>query len=231
MYTPLPITQWAVEDRPREKLLQRGIDSLTDAELIAILLSTGTREASALDLARNLLQEFGDLPQLARGKVKELTRIKGIGTAKAIGLVAAFELGRRKSRQGQHRVKVSSSADAARYLCGKLEDREQEVFCVLFLNRNNEIKGEQILFQGGVAATIVDPKLVFKAALTELASSIIVAHNHPSGNLKASKADIAITRKLAVSGELLGIQLLDHLIISSQGYYSFADDGMMSDLR
>ncbi|MEM7660049.1 MAG: DNA repair protein RadC [Bacteroidota bacterium] len=227
MYSPLPITQWALEDRPREKLLQRGIDSLTNAELIAILLGTGTKELSALDLGRTLLKEFGGLSEVARANVKELTRIKGIGTAKAIGLVAAFEMGRRKSIELHTFPKIRSSAEVARYFCGKLEDRTQEIFCVLFLNRNHEIKGEKILFQGGVAATVVDPKIVFKEAVNELASAIIVAHNHPSGNLKASQADIDITRKLHAGGKLLGISLLDHLIISSRGYFSFADEGLL----
>jgi DNA repair protein RadC len=226
-YNNLPIKAWAVEDRPREKLMQRGIEALTDAELIALLLATGTRNLSAIDLARNLLQETGGLHQLARCNVRELTRIKGIGKAKAIGLVAAFELGRRKNLNAQPEVKVTSSDIVADYLTPKLHDLNQEVFYVLFLNRNNIIKAEKMIFKGGVSATIIDPKLIFREAVHHLASAIIVAHNHPSGNLNPSKSDLETTRKLVEGGKLFDIHVLDHIIISNRGHYSFADHGMI----
>ncbi len=222
-----PISNWALEDRPREKLLQRGIGALTDAELIAIIIGSGSRELSALGLAQHILKQIGSLPALARSQVNELTQIKGIGPAKAISLVATFELGRRKSQPQAKKFRISSSASAAEYLTPLLEDQEQEIFYVLFLNRNHEIESEKEIFRGGIASTIVDPKLVFREAIHRLASSIIVAHNHPSGNLKPSQADIQITQKLKQGSQLFDINLLDHLIISRKGYFSFADEGLL----
>lgn len=230
-YTHLPITAWAAEDRPREKMLTRGTAALTDAELLAIILGQGTASKdgrmSALDLARKLLDETGGLDRLARSSIKELTRHKGIGNAKAIAIVAAFELGRRKSSAVYDPFRVKDSASVARYLQARLADHSQEVFIVLFFNRNNELLGEKQIFQGGVSATIIDSKLVYKEALNHLASAIIVAHNHPSGNLRPSQADLNITRQLKAAGELFDIQLLDHLIVSFRGYYSFADEGIL----
>ncbi len=230
-YTHLPITAWALEDRPREKMLQKGLASLTDAELLAIILGQGTvtkeGRMSALDLARHLIESSGGLDRLARSSVKELTRHKGIGNAKAIAIVAAFELGRRKASATYDPFRVTDSAGIARYLQARLSDHSQEVFIALFFNRNNELLGEKQIFQGGVSATIIDSKLVYKEAINHLASAIIVAHNHPSGNLRPSQADLNITRQLKAAGELFDIQLLDHLIVSFRGYYSFADEGML----
>ncbi|MEM6764846.1 MAG: DNA repair protein RadC [Bacteroidota bacterium] len=226
-YTRLPITSWAEEDKPREKLLKRGISSLTDAELLGILFGTGTREVSAIDLGRKVLEEVGNLHQLARTDVRELMKIKGIGKAKAVTLVSAFELARRKGISAAERIKISSSESVANYLSPKLEDLNQEVFYLLFLNRNNEIKAEKMIFQGGVSATVIDPKIVFKEAINHLASAMIVAHNHPSGNLTPSKADHESTRKLVAAGKLFDIHVLDHIIISIKGYYSFADHGLI----
>ena len=227
MYNRKPINRWAVEDRPREKLLQRGIGALTDAELIAILLSTGTKEYSAIDLGRNILTHTGGLQQLARSRVEELIKIKGIGKAKAVSLVAAFELGRRKAWREVQELQITQSDVAADYLIPLLSDFDQEVFHVLFLNRNNVLIAEKQIFKGGVSATVIDPKLVFKEAVNHLASSIIIAHNHPSGSLTPSRADIEITKKLSEGGKLFDIQLLDHLIVSGKGFYSFADNGML----
>lgn len=226
-YVNIPITQWALEDRPREKMLKRGIDALTDAELIAILLGSGTQEMSAIDLGRKVLTEVGTLGQLARSSVAELTRIKGIGPAKAITLVTAFELGRRKGIAPDQILRITSAESAANHLIPKLSDQSQEVFYVLFLNRNNEVKAEKPIFRGGVSATVIDPKIVFREAINQLASAIIIAHNHPSGNLSPSQADIQITRKLVQGGKFFDIKVLDHLIISHRGYFSFADEGMM----
>ncbi|MEM6346003.1 MAG: DNA repair protein RadC [Bacteroidota bacterium] len=222
-----PITHWALEDRPREKLLQRGLGALTDAELLAIIIGSGSRELSALGLAQHILNQTGGLADLARAQVTELTHIKGIGPAKAISIVATFELGRRKSLPQNKKFRVSGSSSAAQYLSPILQDQNQEVFYVLFLNRNHEIESEKEIFRGGIASTIVDPKLVFREAIHRLASSIIVAHNHPSGNLKPSQADIQITQKLQKGSQLFDITLLDHLIISQKGYFSFADEGLM----
>ena len=226
-YQQIPITAWAAEDRPREKLMQRGIGALNDAELIAILLGSGSREQSAIDLARHLLKETGGLAGLARSSFKALTRFNGIGPAKAISVVSAFELGRRKEYAHPERIKVTQSGIAARYLQPKLADEEREVFYLLFLNRNNEITGEQRIFTGGISATVIDPKLIFREAMLHLASGLIVAHNHPSGNLTPSRADLNITRKLREAGKLIDMPVLDHLIISHRGFYSFADEGQM----
>lgn len=223
-----PITSWALEDRPREKLLQRGLGALTDAELIAILLRSGTPELSAIALARQMLETWGTLPQIAQASITELMQVKGIGEAKAMSLVAAFELGRRKGAADHARLKITSSAMAASYLSSKLGDLPHEVFMVLFLNQKNEIKAEKQMFHGGVSSTTVDPKMVFKEAMLQLASSIIVSHNHPSGNPKPSAADIRITRKLVAGAAVCDIRMLDHIIVSSSSYYSFADEGLLN---
>ena len=224
-YKQIPIKNWALEDRPREKLLQRGIEALTDAELIAILLSTGTREMSAIDLAREILTKTGDLNRLARAQVNELTQIKGIGKAKAISIQVAFELGRRKSSLISPIFRFTNSKDVADFVAPKLEDLDREVFYAIFLNRNNEVIADKEIFSGGVSATIIDPRIIFREAIHHLASGLIFAHNHPSGNLTPSQADINITEKLRKGGKVFDINVLDHLIISSRGYYSFADEG------
>lgn len=226
-YTPIKIKSLAKEDRPREKLLQRGIGALTDAELVAIILGSGSQEKSAIQLAQEILQARGGLGPLARCGVEELTHFKGIGPAKAISLVTAFELGRRKVMATAERFRITSSADAARYLQPRLCDLSQEVFCVLSLNRNHEIISEKQLFKGGVSATVIDPKVVFREAFVNRASAMIVAHNHPSGSLRPSSADVNITHKLVRGGDLFDLPVLDHLIISHRGYYSFADEGML----
>jgi len=223
----IPIKHWDVEDRPREKLLKRGAAALTDAELVAILLSTGTREMSAIDLARLVLKERGGLRQLGRSSVAALTKIRGIGKAKALTLVAAFELAKRKNAVQAEEVRFTGSATVFQYLHPKLADLEQEVFYLLCLNRKNVVKAEKAIFKGGVSTTIIDYKLIFKEAFVHLASALIVAHNHPSGTLKPSKADISITQRLVKMGKLMEIPILDHLIITQDGYYSFADAGML----
>lgn len=226
-YTTKPITDWALEDRPREKLLQRGVDALTDAEILAILIGSGTRSLSAIDLARHILDQMGGLDGLVRCSVKQLTGIKGIGPAKAISIVSAFELARRRQLVEKKVFRITDSTSTAAYLQPRMEDLDREVFHVLFLNRNNELLTEETMFVGGVASTIIDPKIVFRSALQHLSSAIIVAHNHPSGSLRPSGADREITRKLVKAGELFDIVVLDHLIISSRGFYSFADAGEM----
>ncbi|MCI4670834.1 MAG: DNA repair protein RadC [Bacteroidia bacterium] len=222
-----PIKSWSLEERPREKLSKRGISALTDVELIAILLRSGNRETSAIGLAQVLLEEVGGLEKLAKASLQVLVQIKGIGDAKAMSLIAAFELSRRKTAFFPEKVKISSSLIAARYLMAKLGDFSQEVFYVLFLNRNNEVEAEKQLFVGGVAATIIDPKVVFREAILHLASGLIIAHNHPSGNLVPSQADIQITKKIQQGADYFDIRLLDHVIVSDRSYYSFADEGKL----
>lgn len=227
-YTHNTIKDWALEDRPREKLLQRGIEALTDTELLAILLASGTRDQSAIDLAREMLETVGGLPQLAQANVAELTGFKGVGKAKAITIITAFEIGRRKLMKISEAPRLTHSESVAHYLAPRLADLKQEVFYVLFLNRNNEIIAEKQIFRGGVSATIIDPRIIFREAIHHLASAIILSHNHPSGNLTPSQADIEITRKLVSGGKVFDIQVLDHIIVSARGYYSFADQGLLS---
>jgi DNA repair protein RadC len=223
------IKSWATEDRPREKLLLKGIDSLTTAELIAILIGSGNRKESAVDLSRRILQSFQqDLREIAKVNIKDLTAFNGIGEAKAISILAALELGRRIQGAGvKDKPQVTCSNDAYQYLKHRLEDLTYEEFWVLLLNRNNRITKAEKISKGGVAGTVVDAKIIFKHALEELSSAIILCHNHPSGNLKPSREDLRITKKLQEAGKVLDIKVLDHIIISQHGYYSFMDEGDM----
>jgi DNA repair protein RadC len=225
----LNIKSWSPEDRPREKLILKGTSALSDAELIAILLGSGTTTLSAVDLAKKILQGVNyNLHDLARVSVKDLMKVKGIGEAKAITIVAALELGRRrKESDPEEKPKITSSRDAYDIVKAHLLDLPHEEFWVILLNRANRVTRKHQISQGGVAGTVADPKIIFKYALDDLASGIIIAHNHPSGNLTASQADIDLTRKLKEGGKLLEIQVLDHLIVAGQKYFSFADEGLI----
>lgn len=224
---PLTIRAWSPEDRPREKLLLKGTAALTEAELIAILIGSGTAKTSAVELAKKILMQVNNnLNELARLTTKDLMKIKGIGEAKAITIVAALELGRRrKEQEPEEKPKINSSRDAFNLIKGDLMDLSHEEFWVLLLNRSNRVVKKKRVSEGGVAGTVADPKIIYRLALEELASGIIVAHNHPSGNLAASTSDVELTRKLKEAGKFLEIQLLDHLIIANNKYYSFADEG------
>jgi DNA repair protein RadC len=226
---PLNIKSWSPEDRPREKLLMKGTSALSDAELIAILLGSGTTTLSAVDLSKNILKGVNNnLHDLARLSVKDLMKVKGIGEAKAISIIAALELGRRrKELDPEEKPRVASSKDGFEILKSHLLDLPHEEFWILLLNRANRVMRKVQISQGGVAGTVADPKIIFKCALEELASGIIIAHNHPSGNLNASQADIDLTKKVKEGAKLLEIQLLDHLIIAGQKYFSFADEGLL----
>ncbi|MCC2547657.1 DNA repair protein RadC [Hymenobacter sp. BT175] len=223
------IKSWAEEDRPREKLLLKGRAALSDAELLAILLGSGTAKLSAVDVAKLILAATGnDLNELARLSIKELMRHKGIGEAKAITIVAALELGRRrKDADAAARAIITCSRDIYHVIRPHLQDLPHEEFWVVLLNRANRVMRKVSISRGGVAGTVADPKLIFKEALEQLASSIILVHNHPSGNRSPSTADIALTRKLKEGGMLLDLPILDHLIYTDQGYYSFADEGLL----
>lgn len=225
----LGIKQWAEEDRPREKLILKGKASLSDAELIAILLGSGTRTLTAVDLAKQVLNGSGnDLHQLARLSVKELQKYKGIGEAKAINIVSALELGRRrKEAEILKRPVISSSNDVYSYIRPELMDQPHEEFWLILLKRNNEVIRKLQISRGGVSGTIVDPKIIFNRALEELASGLIMVHNHPSGNIKPSQQDIRLTKKIKQAGEFLEIPVLDHLIFTNDGYFSFADESML----
>ncbi len=226
---PIPIKHWSPEDRPREKLLLKGTSALSDAELIAILIGTGSSKLSALDLAKRILDGAEhQLHMLAKMTAKDLTRINGIGPAKAITIVAALELGRRRKETDiREKPKVGSSREAYDVICGELMDLPHEEFWVLLLNRANRLIRKQRVSEGGVSGTVADPKVIYKTALDHLASGIIVVHNHPSGNRTASQSDIDLTKKLKEAGKFLEIQMLDHLIVCGPKYFSFADEGML----
>lgn len=223
-----PIHQWAENDRPREKLLQQGSRSLSDPELIAILIGSGTAGHSALQIGRKILASVqNDLHALARLQTGDLLAFKGVGPARAVVIAAALELGRRRQLSNPlERVVIRSSNDAYHCLGPTLADLPHEEFWVLLLNRANQVIGTRQISKGGIAGTVVDAKLVFRAALMAGASSLILMHNHPSGNLRPSQADIDLTRKLRDAARGLDLQILDHLIIAGSGYTSLADDGL-----
>jgi DNA repair protein RadC len=223
------IKQWAKDDRPREKLLMKGPETLSDSELLAILIVNGTRQKSALDLAKDVLQlGKNNLPELGKLTVKELMKIKGIGEAKAIAIVAAMELGRRRQAlASREKSIITSSSDVASYLQTLLKDHRREVFAVLFLNRANKINHFEIISEGGMTGTVADPRIILKKALEEDAVSLILCHNHPSGSLKPSRADEELTLKIKEAAKYFDIKVLDHLIVSEDGYYSFADEGIL----
>lgn len=228
-YQSIRISALAEEDRPREKLLLRGKAHLSDAELIAILIGSGTQHLSAVDLSRHILKSVDhDLAQLAKLTVNDLKKFKGIGEAKAISIVSALELGRRrKDSEPQKKAKITSSADVYRLMRQEMQDESVEYFYVLFLNRSNLVIKKQLISQGGTSATIADPKLIFKFGIEQLANALILVHNHPSGNLKPSAADISLTKKLCLVGKNLELPVLDHVIFTDVGYFSFADEGMI----
>ena len=226
----LNIKSWAEEDRPREKLLFKGKKQLTDAELLAIILGSGNREESALALAQRILQAYhADLNELGRCSVKELIqRFNGVGEAKAIAIIAALELGQRRQLLPlQKRPQISSSKDAYLALAPLLQDLTTEEFWILLLNQSNRMLGRERVSSGGISTTVVDARVVFKKALEYNAASMILCHNHPSGSLRPSQADLDLTQQLRKAGLQLDILVQDHLIVSETGYYSFADEGLM----
>jgi len=229
-YTSHALTTWAVEERPREKVMANGIQYLSDAELLAILLGSGTRNQTAVGLARIILKSAGNsLQELGRQSISELIRIKGVGPAKAITLLAAMELGRRRAgMQHAEKLPVKSSQTVFKIFHPLLGDLDHEEFWLLMLNRANRVLGRYKVSQGGLSGTVIDTRIILKKALDNLASSIIVCHNHPSGNMQPSEADVQITGKLKKAAEMLEIKLLDHVIIADKSYFSFADEGLIS---
>ncbi len=223
-----PIAAWAEEDRPREKMLLKGKHALSDAELLAILLGSGTVGHSAVALAREILHSVEhNLYELGKRSVADLRRFKGIGEAKAITIAAALELGRRRQLSDlRERPRIVSSRDAFQQIAPLINDLHHEEFWVLMLNKANEMVARERLSTGGMAGTVVDVKMVFRVALDARAAAVVAIHNHPSGSVQPSQADIDLTRRLRKAGELLELPLLDHLIVSERGYYSFADEGM-----
>ncbi|WMJ75031.1 DNA repair protein RadC [Cytophagaceae bacterium ABcell3] len=227
--TSLKIPSWAEEDRPREKLLLKGRNALSDAELIAILIGSGTVSMSAVDVSKLILKEAGnDLNELAKYSVKDLQKFKGIGEAKAIAIVSALELGRRRKEQvSMQKSVITCSKDVYNVMKPHMLDLPHEEFWIVLLNRANHVMKKVPISSGGITGTVADPKIIFKAALENLACSVILVHNHPSGNLKPSDADLRLTTKLKQAGAFLEIPVLDHIIFTDHSYYSFADEGTL----
>tara|TARA_R100001369_G_scaffold92445_1_gene137586 strand:+ start:1141 stop:1839 length:699 start_codon:yes stop_codon:yes gene_type:complete len=227
--TSFSIKNWSEDDRPREKLLQKGRTALSDAELIAILISSGSREESAVSLSQRILASAeNNLNQLGKLTIKDLMQFKGIGEAKAITIAAALELGRRR-RAGEalNRKKITSSQSVFELMQPIIGELPHEEFWIVYLNNSNKVLQTSQLSKGGITGTLVDVRLAFKNALQLGAVAIILAHNHPSGTLKPSQPDIKLTQKLKTAGESLDIKVLDHLIITEKAYFSFADESMM----
>lgn len=220
---------WSEEDRPREKLLLKGKFSLTNAELIAILIGSGTASVSAVELSRQMLSSVSNnLIELSKLTVDDLQQFKGIGQAKAIAIVAALELGkRRRSEEGIQRKQITNSQEVFEYLQFTLSDAPYEAFWVVMLNRANQVIRTAKISDGGMTGTVADPKRIYKLALDSHASGLILCHNHPSGNVKPSDADVRLTTKLRKAGELLDISVTDHLILGDNKYFSFRDEGLM----
>lgn len=223
------IKDWAEDDRPREKMLRKGNSALSDAELITILLQSGNAQKSALDLAKEVLQLGNhNLAQLGKLSAKDFQKIKGIGLAKGITLAAALELGRRRQlSEGMVRKEINSSRSAADILSPLMSDLLQENFCVLCLSMSNKLLHYEFVSSGGLTSTVVDVRVILKTAIHNMASRLIIAHNHPSGNPKPSGPDRLITEKLKNAAALMDIDLIDHIIIADQQYFSFADEGLL----
>lgn len=228
--TKLPITAWAEDDRPREKLLLKGRHVLSDAELLAIILGSGNRHETAVDLSKRMLAFYnGSLDSLARLSVSELQQFSGVGEAKAVSVIAALELGRRRKTvtADSDEDYIRASSDSYRMIRPVLEDHDHEQFWMLMINRSNKLIRKELISKGGMNATIVDPKVVYRNALMHGAAGIVLCHNHPSGNVRPSESDIRLTRRLREAAAILEIVLLDHIIIGTNTYFSFADDGIL----
>lgn len=222
------IKDWPESERPREKLMKHGAGALTDAELIAILIGSGTSKVTAVDLARRLFVEHKNLRELAGMSVADLKKYKGIGTARAVGVVSAFELARRlNAREDEQPPIVRSPQDIADRYIPKLRDLKKEVFLVLLLNSANRIMKEVKVSEGSLNASVVHPREVFKAAIDELAAAVILVHNHPSGNRTPSSEDIALTKQILEAGKVVGISVHDHIIIAGGSYTSFAEESLL----
>jgi DNA repair protein RadC len=227
--TSTSIKNWAAEDRPREKLVQHGANTLTNAELLAILINNGHKSKSAVELAREVLQlGNNNLKELGKLPVQQIQGIKGIGEAKAIVIAAALELSRRRQVTGPlARTVIRSSYEIAQFLRPMLQDYSCEMFAVIFLNHANKVKHFEVVSKGGITGTAVDTRIIMKKAIDSEATSLILCHNHPSGNLKPSKADTALTQKIKHAASFFDILVTDHIIVSEDGYYSFADGGII----
>lgn len=225
----ISIKNWAEDDRPREKLLAKGKQALSDAELIAILIASGSKNESAVQLSQRILSTHkNNLNELAKLSINDLKKFKGIGEAKAITIIAALELGRRRREVEpiKHDI-IKTSKDAYLNIAPKLSDLPHEEFWVLLLSRSNKIIKAEFIGRGGISGTVADVRIILKSAVEHLASSIVLAHNHPSGNLQPSKEDITLTQKIKQAAALFDVQVIDHIIVGDANYYSFADEGML----
>jgi DNA repair protein RadC len=225
-----PICDWALDDRPREKLFNKGCWALSDAELLALLIHSGTRDQSAVALAQSILRCCSnDISELGRLEAHQLREFEGIGAAKAASILAAMELGRRRQTAALYssRTILRSSADAAVLLKPLLEDQPFETFYAIYLNHANKLLGHSRLSTGGRTSTTVDPRLLFESALLHKATRVLLCHNHPSGNLRPSQSDVSMTHRLQEAGKVLEIEVIDHVIVAETGYFSLREDGMM----
>ncbi|HUX84186.1 MAG TPA: DNA repair protein RadC [Chitinophagaceae bacterium] len=223
------IKSWASGDRPREKMIRSGVEHLSDSELLALIIGTGCGSRSAIDLAREVLnlgnRDWQDVGQVS---ISKLMKIKGIGSAKAVAIRAALEIGKRsRALSADSKPMIRSSRDAAAILEPVFADQPHESFGMLFLNHAGRVNHMELISKGGISGTVVDPRILFKKALDQGAASLVLCHNHPSGSLKPSEADLILTRKLREAGKLLDINVVDHIIVSREGYFSFADQGLL----
>lgn len=228
-YQQKSIKNWAEDDRPREKLLLKGRNSLSDSELLAIIMGSGSRDESAVELAKRILNSVeNNWNNLSTLSVKDLCKFKGVGEAKAISIITALEIGRRRAAQGLiEKPKITCSQDAFVIFQSLIGDTQIEEFWVLFLNQANFVIRKEQISKGGISQTSVDVRVILKTALEEMATGIILAHNHPSGNLKPSESDRQITQKIKASGQTMDIAVLDHLIVTQKAYFSFADEAIL----
>ena len=224
------IKNWAIDDRPREKLAAKGADSLSNSELLAILINNGTADKSAVELGKELMAKAkNDLSRLAKMSVKEVVnlKIKGLGPAKAITIAAALELGIRRDMAENKKTVVKTSGDIANFLMSHFQYKPYEVFAVLYLNNSNKINHFEVVSEGGLSGTVADPRIIMRKALEHEAVNLVLCHNHPSGNLKPSRQDEELTRKLKHAAEFFSMKVIDHIIVSEEGYFSFADNGLL----
>jgi DNA repair protein RadC len=223
------IKSWLIDEQPRQKLLTKGVATLSNSELLSIVINIGVKERSALDIAHDLMKIcHNNLDEIGRLSLSDIRKINGMGEGKAAMIVAAIELGRRRyTATALQHVSVRSSAELADYLRTLLKDSQHELFAVLYLNRANKIKNFEIISIGGMTGTVADPRIILKRALEENATSLVLSHNHPSGNLRPSRADEELTIKIKQAASYMDIKILDHIIVSNEGYFSFADEGLL----
>ena len=224
------IKSWSEDDRPREKLMLKGASVLSNSELLAILINNGTKDKSAVDVAKDLLAKVdNDLQRIGKLSIKEMLKmkVKGLGPAKAITIAAALELGIRRDSSDKQKTRLTHSRDVAEFLKAQLQYHKREVFVVVFLNQSQKVLHHEIISEGGITGTVADPRVIFQKALEHNATTLILCHNHPSGSLKPSRQDEALTNKIKTAASYLDIHVADHIIVSDEGYFSFADEGLI----